>query len=158
MSPTTLALLPLLTLATNLSAEKDKRQHDYLIAQLRASTLKDMVEALVTRRVEVVGKQCHDILIFYDKQQQSYLLEKEKYTDRIIDCDDPLKRSELISRVNEIDTRLAEIRADARLLFDRMGELLIALGGGGVSSVIGFASDLAAPLGLPNHINVSVKP
>lgn len=122
--------------------------------ELKASNLNHMVDALITRRVDIVARQCRDILALYDKQQSAYLKEKEKYTDKILDCSDPLKRSELMARANEIDTRLAEVRLEARMMFKLMSELLIDLGGGDKKSIMGFAREIAAPLGLPEYISL----
>lgn len=152
LAPSAVNMIQLFNYAISLSAEKDMKQQEYLMAQLQASTLKDMVDALISRRIELVAEQCHDILAFYEKQQQAYLQEKDKYTDKMLDCSDPLKRSELMSRANEVDTRLAELRIDARKLFELMGILLINIGGGSNDKVMGFASDLVGPLGLPKQL------
>src|SRR5690349_3527675 len=66
MHPATFALtMEALRVATDLATQCRGQQHTYLVAQLQASTLKDMVDALITRRLDIIEKQCHYILGMY---------------------------------------------------------------------------------------------
>ena len=150
MHPATFALtMEAIRVATDLATQCQGQQRAYLTAQLQASTLKGMVDALITRRLDIIEKQCHDILDMYAEQARDYMAEKKSYTEKILGTTDALLRNELLSRSDDIDTKLAEIRADARSLFEQMGELLLAVGGMNRN----FADDLAVPLCLSRQSN-----
>ncbi len=125
-----------------------RTRHSHLSAQLHASTLKDMVDAVTTRQLSMIEKQCSHILTMYADQARSYMDEKKEYTAKILSTTDAFQRIELGARVDEIDSCLAEIRADAKLLFGHMGELLTAVGGKNTL----LAGSLTGPLALPTPL------
>ncbi len=125
------------------------QKHAHLTAQLHASTVKDLVDAVTTRRLEIVEKQCQTILIMYAEQARNYMKAMTTYDKRRLRSRDALERAELAERTREIDCKLAEIRADAKLLYGHMGELLLAIGGRDNS----FSDDITAPLALAQQSN-----
>ena len=147
-----IALARAFRLATSVASSKadlqrqiNSQQHAFAMAELQMSGLKDMVDAVIGRRIDVVEKHCEGILAMYRDQSAAYLAEKEKYTDKILDTTSALKRNQLMSRANDIDTKLSELRADALLLMQRMGELLFTLGGGNMD----FAAITCNAMGMP---------
>lgn len=131
MTPHTLALTEGFALFMQLASQEGGRKHAAAMAQLQASTLRHMIDAVVSRRVDVVARQCHDILSMYAEQARHYMQEQGALHARM-DTTDSLLRTELLSKSNDIDTQLAEIRADAKYLYERMGEFILALGGRGM--------------------------
>lgn len=144
MTPQTLALSEGLALLMRYALEESNRKHAVQMAELQASTLRHMVDAVFTRRISVVEAGFKEILAGYDAQARHYMAEQSKFNSEILNTSDTLKRTELKSKSDDFDTRLAEIRADARLLYAQMGELLLALGGQSIK----FLPDGMASLGL----------
>lgn len=149
MHPATFTLtMEALRVATDLATQCRGQQHNHLIAQLQASTLNGMVDALVTRRLDIIEKQCHYILSMYAEQARDYMAEKKDYREQMRSTTDALLRNQLQSMIDNSDICLAEIRANASSLFEQMGELLLAVGGRNSN----FADDLAVPLCLSSQI------
>ena len=142
---TTQALLIAFRMASELTSQKQQRQHVEAIAELRVGVLKDMVDALVTRRVDVIRTQCATILNMYADQARHYMSIQMLVTQKLLDTTDALQRANLVAQSNDCDSQLGKIRADALAIFERMGELIIALGGRDLN----FARDISAPLSLP---------
>lgn len=147
MTPDAMALASALQVATEYANQRGERKHIEKLTKLKSTALAHMVDAVVTRRVDAIEKQCHTVLAMYAEQARSYIEEKKSYTDKILGTTDLILRTELLSRTNAIDTKLAEVRADAQMVFSRMGELLLAVGG----TNLDFARDLTAPLVLSNR-------
>lgn len=119
-------------------------QQEQAKAELKASALSHMVDALVTRRVDAVKEGFVAILSTYAEQARHYMAQQEKYADKELETTDPFIRLQWRSRIQKIDVELANIRADAKLLYNQMTEVLLAIGGPST----GFATDLPSNLGL----------
>lgn len=137
-----------LTMAAQLAGNRSGLQHERMMAEIRSSELRHMVDAFVTQRVDAVKEGFAGILGQYAEQARHFMAEQSKYAELELQSADPVRRIELRARVNEIDNELATIRADAQLLYDRMTEVILALGAPSVD----FARDLAQPLALPARI------
>lgn len=144
--PRTQAVAGALSLLVGLAKHRAGLQQQQAMAQLQSSALKDMVEAVVTRRVDAIENQCRTVLTLYADQASAYISESKIITEKMLETRDLIRRTEYRSRLSEIDTKLADIRADAKLLYDRMAELIISVGGPGIN----FAGNLSMPLQLPN--------
>jgi len=137
-------LVGALTTMGQLAANRHRQQQELAAQELRAGALAHMVDAFVTRRVDAVKEGFLAILNGYAEQARHFMAQQKDYADREIEASDPLKRIELRARVQKIDVELAIIRADARLLFDRMTEVVGSLGG----STTDFAHKVSQPLAL----------
>jgi hypothetical protein len=147
--PHPLALAAAFQLAAELASQDGKLKHAQLMAELHASVLKHMVDAIVTRRIDVIQGQCRDVLAMYAEQSRACIEEKKPLSAKLLDCgNDVLLRNELVSRCNKIDIQQAEIRADAKVVFERMCEFVLAIGG----KDMGFAGDLLLPLGFSPRV------
>jgi hypothetical protein len=138
------AIATALSLAVGFAKQRLAHQQDYALSELRAGALSNMVEALVTKKSEIVQAGFHDILEHYAEDARQYMAQQHKYADKELETTDPLTAIRLRSRIAEIDAQLADIRADAKLLYEHMTEVLLALG----APTGGFASDLAPALGI----------
>lgn len=139
-------LVGALTTMSQLATTRHRQQQELAAEELRASALAHMVDAFVTHRVDVVKESFLAILNGYAEQARHFMAQQKDYADREIEATDPLKRIELRARVQKIDVELAIIRTDARLLFDRMTEVITSLGG----STTGFARGVSQTLALPS--------
>lgn len=144
-NPQVQAVAGALSLMAQMVRHGQSLQHEQSLAALRNAGLANALEALVTKRVDAVQQSFEVILGQYAEQARHFMAQQKTYSDKELDCDDPLKRVQLRSRIQTIDIELATIRAEAKLLFDRMTEVIMALGG----SSSGFVADVAQPLMLP---------
>ncbi len=134
-----------LAVFTQFARQRSNDQCQVALAELRIGALTHMVDALVTRRVDVVKESFALMLGHYAEYARHFMTQQQRYADAELDATDPFKRVELRARIQKIDTELALIRIDAQLLYARMTEVLLMLGG----SVTHFADDLMQPLALP---------
>jgi HAMP domain-containing protein len=140
----TQALLGALGAMAQVAVARHQQQREIASEQLRAGALAHLVDALVTQRVEAVKQGFLTILEDYARQSQSYLRERDKLSDKLIDTTDLLLRNQLNDRLNDIDGCLEEIRFDAGRLYFRMTEVILALG----APTGDFALSVAQPLQL----------
>lgn len=144
MYPQTMVIAGALESLTQHLARGAELRHARAIAELQTGAMKNMVDALISKRSDAIEKQCHFILAMYAEQARDYMAEKKSYADAILTTRDVVRRTELMSRCHSIDAKLAEIRSDAQLVFSKMGDLLLAIGQPGLS----FRQELFAPLAL----------
>lgn len=118
-----------LQLAAQLGQSQQQHDKELALARLRQSALSDMVDAFVTRRVDAVQAGFNRILDQFADQARHFMEQQRAYSQTILTTVDPITRVELDSRLRAIDMELAGIRTDIRLVFDRMSEVILALGG-----------------------------
>lgn len=133
-----------LSLAGQLIGRGQSLQHAQASQAMRHGALAHLVDVLVTRRVEAVQEGFREVLGQYAEQARHLMAQQKDYADKELETADPLRRIELRSRIQTVDTELALLRTDARLLFDRMCEIIHAMGG-----VAAFGGSVAEPLLLP---------
>lgn len=126
------------------AVQRTQHQKDMAIEQLRAGTLAHMVDALVSQRVAAVEAGFRELLSGYAEQARHYMAQQRSYADRELDTSDPMRRIELRARLQDIDTQLETLRADARIIFFHMTEVVRALG----APRAGFAAEFAPSLAL----------
>ena len=136
-----------LSMALHFVGQANAQKQAANLAEVQAGAARDLVQAVVSRRIDAVQAQCQQVLQLYADQARSYIDEKKAYADKILDTRDVIKRLELAKRVNDIDTQLREIRADAKLLYDRMCEVILKLGGQGLNLHGSLPGSLELPLG-----------
>ena len=138
-------MMSALASAAQIAMSQHGQKHEQAMFQLRATALTEITDALVTRRVDAVKDGFGQVLTAYAEQARHHMAQQAKFTDQVLGAADPLLRIELNQRIKDIDVELGRIRADARLLYARMTEVVVILGGAG----LGFGRDLADPLALP---------
>ncbi len=138
-------ILSALGAAAQVAMAKHGQRHEQSMLELRNGALKDMTDALITRRVEAVKEGFAAVLADYAAQAQHFMAQQAKYADAHLVSADPLVRVELNQRLRDIDIELGRIRTDAQLLYARMTDVIVMLGGVDLR----FGNDLAAPLALP---------
>lgn len=118
-----------------LVAENNRQQMQMALAmfETRAGLMRDLVGALVERRVEAVRSAFSEVMAMYVEQARGFLEEKRKLTDAELATTDPLQSARWRKRMGEVDIELREIRADAARLYAQMNEVILQLGGGALS-------------------------
>lgn len=143
--PRTQAVAGALSMLIGLAKHRLGAQQEVAMAELKAGTLSHLVDALVSKRLDALQSGFNTILATYAEQARHFMAQQEKYADKELESTDPFQRVQLRSRIQKLDIELANVRADARLLYEHMTEVLLAIGGAPRS----FASEFAPALGLP---------
>lgn len=138
-------ILTALGTAAQVAMSKHGQRHEQAMLELRNGALTELTEALVTRRVEAVKEGFAAVLADYAAQARHFMAQQEKFADAQLLATDPLLRVELNQRLRDIDIELGRIRTDAQLIYARMTDVVVMLGGVDLS----FGKDVAAPLALP---------
>lgn len=116
-------------LRAHTEAGRDRLRYQQAMAELQASTLAHIVDAVITRRIELVQDGFLQVLREHAVQAQHYMTQQDRYASAELDTSDPLRRIELRKRLNDTDVELRQIRLEARQLYDRMTEVLLLIGG-----------------------------
>lgn len=140
MSP----LFAALSVMGEVASNRDARQHEYAVAQLRRSALSELTDALINNRSRAVEEGFHRILAQFDEQARHLMAQQNRFADALMGEAKLRQRAMYDDRIKAIDLELAAIRANAQALYDRMTEVLLLLGGVQTQ----FASDLANSLTL----------
>jgi hypothetical protein len=109
-------------LETRLSHEKD-------IFEIKTGLVRNLIHALIERRVDVVQQGFRDTLTIYAEQARHYMTQQDKYADAEIKAATPLERASIRTRLSEIDLHLTNIRADASALYREMLRVILIIGG-----------------------------
>ena len=124
---------------------RDQLRYEHAIAELRAGAMAHVVDALITRRIEVVQEGFVRVLGEYATQAQHYMDQQARFADVELTTSDPLRRIELRKRLNDIDVELRQIRLAAQRIYHRMTEVIIAIGGTSLNMDAPSARYLALP-------------
>ena len=143
-SAQTQVLMGALGAAAQIALARHGQAHDQAMLQLKHGALSQITEALITRRVVAVKDGFIAILDQYGEQARHLMGQEAKFGDEQLHATDPLLRVELSQRIKDIDVQLGYIRADAALLYGRMTEVVLLLGG----TRFDFGGDLGGALGL----------
>lgn len=148
------AMAGALSLFAGLVQHRQGLQHERAIAELRAGSLSHLVDALVTKRIDAVQAGFASILGTYAEQARHFMAQQAKYADKELETTNPALRIELRSRIHKIDTELATLRADARLLYEHMSEVLLLIGGSSAGARA-FGVEFDQVLALPPYTGAS---
>lgn len=110
-------------------ANRDQLRYQHAIEELRTGALGHVVDALITRRVELVHAGFVRVLSEYAVQAQHFMAQQTRFADAELDTRDPLRRIELRKRINDIDVELRQIRVEAQRIYHRMTEVVLMIGG-----------------------------
>ena len=110
-------------------SNRDQLRQELALAELRAGALAHVVDAVITRKINLVQEGFLQVLRDISIQAQHYMAQQQRYASDELDARDPLRRIELRKRINDIDIELRQIRLDARLLYTRMTEVVLLIGG-----------------------------
>lgn len=103
--------------------------HQQHVLSVRAEMARDLVRALIDKRVDAVRQGFVDVLSLLAEQCRHYMAQQDRYFDTEIKASDPLERAQIRARLADIDLRLAQIRADAADLYREMARSLLVIGG-----------------------------
>lgn len=106
-----------------IATQRLNNEHELAVLELRRDCLRDLIEGSI-KKLDVLQQHCAKTLELFAEQARSYIEQQGDINAKLGGdlSDEILNR--LHRRQAEIDTRLAEIRADAQLLFARMGILI----------------------------------
>jgi len=118
-----------------LAADTNRQQMQMALAMFgaRADMMRDLVGALIERRVEVVHSGFSEVMAMYAEQARGFLDEKRKLVDAELNSVNALQSARWRKRMGEVDIELREIRADAARLYTQMNEVILQLGGGALA-------------------------
>ena len=111
----------------------------------KAGVLKELIGALVERRVEAVRTGFIEVLGIYVEQAQHFMGEQKELRQAALATDDLIRRSEIQTRISEIDIELRTIRSGARRLYNQMTEVVMRLGGDALALSPDYYGSLALP-------------
>lgn len=111
----------------------------------KAGVLKELIGALVEKRVDAVKTGFSEVLGIYAEQARHFMEQQARYGDAELRSTDPLERADLRKRLGEIDIELRRIRGDARRLYIRMTQITLHLGGEALTLSPEYAGALALP-------------
>lgn len=112
---------------------RDQMRHQQAIEELRTGALAHVVDALITRRVDTVREGFVQILSEYAAQARHYMSQQTRFVDAHLMTSDPLRRAEINKRINDVDVELRQIRVEAQRLYNRMTEVILMIGGTGMT-------------------------
>lgn len=115
-----------------LHATAARLEHERGIFEAKSGVMRDLIEALVEKRVAAVNDGFGEVLALYAEQARHYMAQQRQYTDAMLEKSDPLARAEYQKRLNDTDIELRRIRSDARRIYTQMTEVILLLGGGGL--------------------------
>lgn len=138
-------LMSALGAAAQLATQRHGQKHEQAMFELRSGALTTLTDALVSRRVDAVKEGFRLVLEEYAAQARHYMTQHAKFADAQIMATDPLTRIELNQRLKDIDIELGRIRADAQLIYARMTDVVLLIGG----VEFGFSTDMAGALAIP---------
>ncbi len=118
-----------------LNAESNRHQMQASLAmfEAKAGIMRDLVGALIEKRVDAVHSGFSEVMALYAEQARAFLEEKRKLVDAELLVTDPLQSARIRKRLGEADIELREIRADAARLYAQMNEVILQLGGGAMA-------------------------
>jgi hypothetical protein len=127
--------------------QRTQLDHDRQLFGMKADLVRDLIEAVVEKRVDAVRKGFTNTLGMYAEQCRHYLDQQDRYADAEIKATDPLERASLRARLCEIDLHLSDLRLDAAALYREMTRTILLIGG----SASFMSSEHQRVLALPNH-------
>jgi hypothetical protein len=140
-------LVGALQLAAHLGQCQQEHDKERALAELKNSALANMLDVLVTKRVDAVQAGFNRILDGFAEQARHLMAQQSKYTDAMIAAGDARKRVELGSMIASVNAELGLLRADTQHLYERMTDVILAIGGKGDHFAAGLAPvlELQAP-------------
>ena len=130
-------ILTAISIMSEVAQARSRDQANALAAQYHAGVLHDLIDAAIHKKYDVVRSGFESILAEYSAQARHFMAQQARYADEEFACTDPIRRIELQSRMRAVDKELQCIRIDADLLYARMTEAIVQLGG----SAQGFAEN-----------------
>lgn len=103
--------------------------HERHVLSLKADLIRDMMRALIDKRIDAVQQGFLETLSIFAEQCRHYMAQQDKYIDAEIKATDPLERANIRSRLSDIDLHLTQIRADCAELYREMTKVLLLIGG-----------------------------
>lgn len=103
--------------------------HRYDMAEMQASLARDLIHALIERRIEAVQSGFTALLSSYAEQARHYMQQQDQFVMASFTVTTPTANAKYLARLSKTDEELSHIRADAFLLYQEMNRVLILIGG-----------------------------
>lgn len=129
-----------------LHATAARLDHERGLFDTKAQVMRELISALIDRRVAAVKEGFSEVLGMYAEQTRHYIEQQKQYTNAMLEKSDPLARAEYQKRLNDTDIELRRIRSDARQIYAQMTEIVLLLGGGNMD----LGEEYGMSLGLTN--------
>ena len=103
--------------------------HDREMYGMQTDFLRDLVKALISRRVDAIERGFNTTMSLYAEQCRHYMAQHEKYSDAHIAARDENENSKLGAKLSDIELELDKIRSDAMNLYREMTRVILIIGG-----------------------------
>lgn len=97
--------------------------------ETKAGILKDLLHALIEKRLDAVKGGFTEVLALYAEQARHFMDQQSKIADAELIATDPLQSARFRKRMGEIDIELRSIRTAAGQIYNQMNEVVMRLGG-----------------------------
>ncbi|MDI7774683.1 hypothetical protein [Asticcacaulis sp. EMRT-3] len=122
--------------------------HERGLFDTKAGIMRDLIGALVEKRIDAVKSGFDAVLSLYAEQARHFMEQQRSYADAELATTDPLMSARLRKRLGETDIELRSIRSSARQLYGQMNEIILRLGGEALTISPDFAMTLSLPRGM----------
>ena len=115
--------------------------------ETKAEILRDLVGALIEKRLDAVKSGFTEVLSLYAEQARHYMAQQSKISDAELTTSDALQSARFRKRMGEIDIELRSIRIAAAQIYSQMNEVIMRLGG----DALNLSPDYCAALALTSR-------
>jgi hypothetical protein len=122
-------------LAHDEKAIEEHHLHEKEMFALKANLVRDLVKALIERRIDAVVQGFSQTRSMYAEQSRHFMAQQERFAEAKIKATGLQERADYHARLVEIDVQLESIRADAALLDREMAKALLLIGGGSMPAL-----------------------
>lgn len=116
-------------LVHNQKALETRLAHEKDIFEIKTGLVRNLIHALIEKRVDAVQQGFRDTLAMYADQARHYMAQQDKYAEAEIKAATPLERAGYRTRLSEVDLHLTNIRSDAAALYREMMRVILIIGG-----------------------------
>lgn len=117
-----------LSAAAQLAGNRAAQRHEVDMAVLRNEAFRSWADAVINNRVREVKEGFSEVLRDFAAQSAGMIEQRMRLIDRQMENNDAAVSIRIRREINSIDTSLNSIRADCRLIYDRMTDILLAMG------------------------------
>ena len=131
------------THAQEMEVSMHRLEQERGLFETKAGILRDLVGALIEKRIEAVKGGFTEVLSLYADQANHYMAQQSKISDAELLTSDPLQSARFRKRMGEIDIELRSIRTAAAQIYSQMNEVVMRLGGDALNLSPDYCSALA---------------
>ena len=108
-------------------------KHREEMARLQVLFAKAIIDGVVSRKIDVIQRQCDQAMEIFKQQSDEYMAERRQLSQEREQATRRIKRSDIAAQIADVDACLREIRADAQLAADKLRLSLESVGFGNLT-------------------------